>query len=229
MPKKRYKPKFTSAAPSDDKSELNGNSLSIPGQSGSPLIKFRSYQSEAFHNKTAGIQIWLWARQTGKSFTLAAWAVDRLITNPGRTVTMLSNSKFNGIVLNRKCADVCRLMGQAFEQVDLSPDNRFENMNCETRILVSGRVGRILVLAANPRTARGFSGDLILDEFAFHEDAAAIWEAAEPILASNKDFLCRIASTPNGKHNMFYRLCTSSNIPVSRITRTDAYHQGCPV
>ena len=43
------------------------------------------------------------------------------------------------------------------------------------------------------------SGDLILDEFAFHEDANAIWNAAEPILSSNADYLCRIASTPNGK------------------------------
>lgn len=193
------------------------------------LIQFRPYQAEAFHNKTDGIQIWLWGRQTGKSFTLAAWAVDRLLTNPGRTVTMLSNSKFNGIVLNRKCADVCRLMGQAFEQVDLSPDNRFENMNCETRILVSGRVGRILILAANPRTARGFSGDLILDEFAFHEDSAAIWTAAQPILDSNKDYFCRIASTPNGKHNQFYRMATDGLTPILKVTRSSAYSQGCPV
>src|SRR3954465_15333086 len=82
-------------------------------------------------------------------------------------------------------------------------------MHFETRVRIHNQTGRIKVLAANPRTARGFSGDLILDEFAFHENAAAIWEAAEPILASNKDYLCRIASTPNGKHNMFYRLCTS--------------------
>src|ERR1051325_1548817 len=193
------------------------------------LIHFRPFQLAAFLNRTDGIHIWLWARQTGKSFTLAAWAVDRLITNPGRLVTILSNSKSNGIELNRKCADIARLAGHAFEQADLSTDRRFETMNLETRITINGQTGRIKVLAANPRTARGFSGDLILDEFAFHEDAAAIWEAAEPILASNKDFLCRIASTPNGKHNMFYRLCTSSNIPVSRVTRTDAWLQGCPV
>jgi len=43
-----------------------------------------------------------------------------------------------------------------------------------------------------PADGAGFSGDLILDEFAFHEDSKAIWEAAEPILASNPDFLCRM-------------------------------------
>jgi phage FluMu gp28-like protein len=192
-------------------------------------ISFRPYQRAIFDDHTTGIQILLWARQTGKSFTLAAWAVKRLLTRPGRLVTILSNSRSNGIELNRRCAEVCHLLNSAFEQIDLSPDNRFETFNTETRITINGQTSRIKVLAANPRTARGFSGDLILDEFAFHEDAAAIWEAAEPILASNPDYLCRIASTPNGKHNMFYRLCTSSNIPVSRITRTDAFHQGCPV
>jgi len=83
----------------------------------------------------------------------------------------------------------------------------------EVRVRRGGETGRIKVLAANPRTARGFSGDLILDEFAFHEDSAAIWEAAEPILASNPDFLCRIASTGNGKHNMFYRMTAGAHAP----------------
>src|SRR4051812_38530965 len=118
------------------------------------LLTFRPYQRRVFDDKTTGIQILLWGRQTGKSFTLAAWAVDRLLTRPGRLVTVLSNSKVNGIELNLRCAEVCRLMGQAFEQEDLSPDNRFETMNCETRIRVQGKVGRIKILAANPRTAR---------------------------------------------------------------------------
>jgi phage FluMu gp28-like protein len=82
-------------------------------------------------------------------------------------------------------------------------------MEIRITMVVDGRerVGRIKVLAANPRTARGFSGDLILDEFAFHEDSNAIWDAAEPILSSNPEFQCRIASTGNGRHNMFYRMC----------------------
>jgi phage FluMu gp28-like protein len=194
-----------------------------------PLLDLRPYQRRAFENKTNGIEVWLWGRQTGKSYTLAAWAVDRLLTRPGRLVTVLSNSKVNGMELNRHCADVCAKLGQAFEQEDLSPDKRYETMNCETRIRVAGKVGRIKILAANPRTARGFSGDLILDEFAFHEDANAIWNAAEPILSSNADYLCRIASTPNGKHNLFYRFCTNKDWPVFTVTRTIAYDQGCPV
>jgi phage FluMu gp28-like protein len=200
-----------------------------PPSAVSPLINFRPYQREAFLDTTTGIEVWLWGRQTGKSFTLAAWSVNRLIQFPGRTVTILSNSKANGMELNRQCAEICRLLGQAFEQVDLSTDDRFENLNCETRVRINGRVGRILVLPANPRTARGFSGDAVFDEFAFQEDGAAIWDAASPILAANKDFLCRIASTPNGKHNQFYRMATDPNIPRRIVTRTMAYEQGCSV
>lgn len=193
------------------------------------IIQFRPYQKTAFVDRTTGTQVWLWSRQVGKSFTLAAWAVDRLLTRPGRLVTILSNSRNNGAELNIKCAEVCAKLDQAYESVDLSPDTRYENMNMETRVTVKGKVGRIIVLAANPRTARGFSGDLILDEFAFHENSRAIWEAAEPILQSNPDYLCRIASTPNGRHNMFYQMVSGGAFPVLLVRRSDAYVQGMKI
>ncbi len=169
-------------------------------------LKFREYQHDVFWDHTSGIVVLHWSRQIGKSFVLAAWAVWRLLSRPGRLVTVLSNSKENGAEFLLKCAEVCRLHGTRFETVVKTPGLDFEDMRMELRIRNQGKTGRIKVLAANPRTARGFSGDLILDEFAFHEDGNKIWEAAEPILASNKDFLCRIASTGNGKRNLFYRM-----------------------
>jgi phage FluMu gp28-like protein len=169
-------------------------------------IALRPYQQAIFDDRSSGILILHWSRQIGKSFTLAAWAVDRLLSRPGRLVTVLSNSRENGAEFVAKCAEVCHLNGTEYESVDKSQGIRFQNMRMEVRIRAQGKTGRIKVLAANPRTARGFSGDLILDEFAFHEDSAAIWEAAEPILASNPDFLCRMASTGNGRHNLFYRM-----------------------
>jgi phage FluMu gp28-like protein len=193
------------------------------------VIRFRPYQKPIFMDRTSGLLILHWSRQIGKSFTLAAWAVDRLLTRPGRLVTVLSNSRDNGAEFVVKCEEVCRLLGRVIETEDQSPDLRYENMRFEVRITVGGKTGRIKVLAANPRTARGFSGDLILDEFAFHEDSRAIWEAAEPILSSNQDFLCRIASTGNGKHNMFYEMVTSGDFKVSRVTRTEAWKQGVKV
>ncbi len=193
------------------------------------IIQFRPYQKPVFMDRKTGTQVLHWSRQIGKSFTLGSWAVDRLLTRPGRLVTVLSNSRDNGAEFVLKCADVCDKLGAAFERVDESPDLLFENMRMEVRITVKGKAGRIKVLAANPRTARGFSGDLVLDEFAFHENSQAIWEAAEPILSSNQDYLCRIASTGNGRHNMFYQMASGGVFPLSRVTRTEAWQQGVKI
>ena len=197
------------------------------------LVQFRKYQERVFWDHTTKTQILHWSRQIGKSYTLAAWAVDRLLRFPGRLVTVLSNSRANGAEFVLKAEEVCRKLGQAIElesnnealnqRLDLAEDMKYDSMRFEVRIRIGDKVGRILVLAANPRTARGFSGDLILDEFAFHEDSRAIWEAAEPIISSNPDFLCRIASTGNGKRNMFYQLISEGRIPYYRVRRSDAW------
>jgi phage FluMu gp28-like protein len=226
------------------------------------LVKFRVYQGPVFLDRESGILILHWSRQIGKSYTLAAWAVDRLLTqlqnNNTWLVTVLSNSRDNGAEFVIKCQDICNKLGMVmqkqavqvgdamvYDAMDDSPDLKYENMRMEIRVTltVNGmeRIGRIKVLAANPRTARGFSGDLILDEFAFHEDSNAIWEAAEPILSSNPNFLCRIASTGNGKHNMFYRMVAGSGpsdgtvftsaagFKVCRVTRSAAWKMGVKV
>lgn len=216
------------------------------------LIQFRAYQQPVFADRATGTQVLHWSRQVGKSYTLAAWAVDRCLSRPGRLVTVLSNSKDNGGEFAIKCAEVLRQLDQAFDVCDrdqsLDGDAAlrespvtYEDMRFELRITVGGRVSRIKILAANPRTARGFSGDLILDEFAFHEDSNAIWEAAEPILSSNRDYLCRIASTGNGSRNMFYRLASGgavneagigvshSGYALSRVPRSLAYRFGVKI
>ena len=74
-------------------------------------IGFRPYQLPVFKDRSSGIVILHWSRQIGKSFVLAAWAVDRLLSRPGRLVTVLSNSRENGAEFLAKCAEVCRLNG----------------------------------------------------------------------------------------------------------------------
>jgi len=219
-----------SAAPAQAKTPPSSPKAPSPiaSEAGASIIRFRPYQQEIFADRTTGVVVMCWGRQTGKSFTLAAWAVDRLLTRPGRLVTILSNSRDNGQELNLKCADICRQLGALFEQEDLSADVSYENMNMETRITVDGKTGRIKVLAANSRTARGFSGDLILDEFDFQEDQRGIWEASEPILSSNPDFLCRIASSINGKR-MLWEMMNSGLYKVVNIRRSDAWQQGLKI
>jgi phage FluMu gp28-like protein len=80
---------------------------------------------------------------------------------------------------------------------------------------------RITALPANPDTARGFSANLLLDEFAFHKDSRGIWKACFP-LVSKPGLKLRVISTPNGKSNKFYELMTDKTAPWSRHV-TDIY------
>lgn len=67
---------------------------------------------------------------------------------------------------------------------------------------------KITALPANPDTARGFSANVFLDEFAFHKDSRKIWTALFPVISAG--WKLRVTSTPNGKGNKFYDLATAS-------------------
>lgn len=69
---------------------------------------------------------------------------------------------------------------------------------------------RITALPANPDTARGFSANVMLDEFAFHADSRKIWAALFPVISAG--WKLRVVSTPNGKGNKFYELMTDAGL-----------------
>jgi len=68
---------------------------------------------------------------------------------------------------------------------------------------------RVTALPANPDTARGFSANVFLDEFAFHQDSLKIWAALFPVISAGHKI--RVVSTPNGKGNKFYDLMTGKD------------------
>lgn len=69
---------------------------------------------------------------------------------------------------------------------------------------------RVVALSASPDAARGFGGNLLLDEFAFHADSRRIWGSAYPVAARGGHKI-RVISTPNGKGNKFFELMTSAD------------------
>jgi phage FluMu gp28-like protein len=76
---------------------------------------------------------------------------------------------------------------------------------------------RITALPSNPDTARGFTANVVLDEFAQHRDSRKIWAALFPV-TSRPNLKLRILSTPNGKDNKFYELMTAQDSLWSRHT-----------
>lgn len=87
----------------------------------------------------------------------------------------------------------------------------------------------IIAVPANPDTLRGYTGNLLLDEFAFHADSRKIWGAVFPIIRGT--YKLRIVSTPNGKGNKFYELASSEGLGYSihRVDIEEAARQGLDI
>ncbi len=223
-----------------------------------PALSLRTYQLPVFLYD-GKLLIAEFARQDGKSFTLANWAVRRLMQKLAQSrkiktsdsskkaydwsIFVISNSRTNGIEFGQKVSEVMEAVRVADAEIRSSgtldtesdpelaasgdlPPVEVEDFFLRMEIRIGNRIGRILILAASPRTARGFSGDLVLDEFAFHEHAERIWEAAEPIISSNPEFQVRIASTHNTPNCLFNRMIRDGNYPVASITFSKAWRMG---
>jgi len=98
----------------------------------------------------------------------------------------------------------CLALGVAVERVE--GWLKFEEIKFKHLTLEFPNGSRLIGLPANPRTARGVSGPLTLDEFAHHQQADAIWKAAQPIITWG--YPLRVISTPDGKTGKFYDIWT---------------------
>lgn len=58
---------------------------------------------------------------------------------------------------------------------------------------------------------RGFTGNVVLDEFAYMPDQAKTWDAA--LAATMQGYGCRIISTPNGAGDIWHQVCTELGHP----------------
>lgn len=154
----------------------------------------------------------MFCRQGGKTFTTSLEAVldcyDGEALGEARKWTILSVSRDraqdamnDGVKLHLKA------MQMAFEFFEIEPpkDRPIEETVYEVRF---PNGSKIRTVAATPHTARGFSHNVILDEFAFHRDNREIWKALIPVV-SRPDLKFRVISTPNGKGEKFYEVMTS--------------------
>jgi phage FluMu gp28-like protein len=166
-------------------------------------------------------KIGMFARQTGKTFSttyeIAEDAMEHDVLGGRTRWVILSRGERQakeamdeGLKLHLKA------MGAAFEFLEEDSGYRFED---GTRIkaleVILGHGSRITALPANPDTARGFSANVFLDEFAFHADSRKIWSALFPVI-SKPGLKLRIVSTPNGKGNKFFDLMTGKDKVWSR-------------
>jgi phage FluMu gp28-like protein len=182
------------------------------------VVQLYNYQQRWFNDRSR-FKIGMFARQTGKTFTTTAELVDHAFE------TELHGGKARWVILSRgerqakeamnegvhKHAQAYGLGFEAYDDTFSAGDVTCNMFEC---LLPGG--SKITALPANPDTARGFSANVFLDEFAFHKDSRAIWAALFPVISAGH--MLRITSTPNGKGNKFYDLMTSQSDDWSRHT-----------
>lgn len=187
-----------------------------------PLIQLRTYAQPVFWDDATGIQLWLWRRQAGKSFTAACKALRRMMLIPGLSSFFVSASVALAAEFIRKEAEVWQKVlaayraaceaanqelhtysvekGRAVEFDALNIDDLsevFEAQKLETRIYHSRTsYSRSRVIAPNPSTAVGWTGDIWLDEVSRMPELKDVLEAVLPFMSSNPQFRLLGITTP---------------------------------
>jgi phage FluMu gp28-like protein len=194
-----------------------------------PLIRFHPYQ-QRWLDDGSRFKIGMFARQTGKTFTTCAEIVKSCVD------AMLAGKRTRWVILSRgerqakEAVDetikpltrtfflIYRALLKTKQDVQFS-EGVFRAAEADatykTFEVTFPDGSRITALPANPDTARGFSANAFLDEFAFHRDSRAIWAALFPVV-SKAGLKLRVTSTPNGKSNKFYELMTAGDTVWSR-------------
>lgn len=166
-----------------------------------PIIPLYGYQKRWVSDKSR-LKIGLWSRQSGKSFSTSLEAVIDCFEKKTDWV-FLSAGERQSKELIRKAKMHVEAMNIAFE--DANNDFLGENGTVYKQLeIIFPNGSRILALPANPDTARGHSANVVLDEFAFHQDSRKIWSALFPTIT--RGFKLRVISTPQGRKNKFYEL-----------------------
>lgn len=228
-----------------------------------PLIKFLPPQEEIFWSQFR-ILFYLWRRQLGKSFVMGGKAMSRMMTRRNHSVFVVSASVLMGEENIRKEVEVWNILQDRFRRIaeaegkqltsngdGLSLDDLaglFESSKLETRIWHDRTsYSRTRVVAPNPQTARGFSGDVFGDEIGFWPEFDGVFDAIEPIISRNPEWLMWLATTPpkdeshpvydlldpgemkfpaNPRGNWFE---TESGYPVHRVDAYDGELAGVPL
>jgi phage FluMu gp28-like protein len=178
----------------------------------------------------ARFKIGMWSRQTGKSFATAAEAVLGSLLHPGEMWLVLSAGE-------RQALEWMAKARQWSEALQVAIDSYEELRGSATAVMTRAEIrygngSRIVAIPANPDTARGYSANLILDEFAIHERPAEIWAAIYPSITNplSGEKRLRIVSTPKGRGNKFADLWEhNDSYSKHKTTILDAVAAGLPV
>jgi phage FluMu gp28-like protein len=191
------------AQPRGTQPHLKSAGIDVPERFNSRDVKigWRPYQLR-FINDPAKRRVWVKAAQIGGSTALASWALGRCLNREKHLVVILSASDRQAQELAKKAQRfVTEIAG-----VEASyQDGFFAQTDILQHSIGFPNGSRIIAIPGRPETARGYTGDIILDEFAHHQQPEEIFTAAYRQVTLG-DFAMLIASTPNGQQGKFYKM-----------------------
>jgi phage FluMu gp28-like protein len=170
-----------------------------------PAIQLLPYQRRWVEDDSK-LKIAVKARQIGYSFAATLRAVFKCLERR-TTWVFLSKGERQSRLLMEKVQDHIRTCGI----VARSEESTFFEGTSLKQLEVRFANGSVIYgLPANPDTARGYSGHVTLDEFAFHADADKIYAALFPTIT--RGYGLEIISTPNGTQGKFYELAKAAGL-----------------
>lgn len=192
-------------------------------------------------------------RQWGKSTCTAGETVHDAITDPGTKWVTMSAGERQSLEWLAKAKEWVEAYKLAISDVAEDRGGMAEGLLRSTDILLANG-SRIIAIPANPQTARGYSANINLDEFAYHEDPNAIWAAMFPATtnklagtfldrframikgedasAIQRVLKLRVVSTFNGRGNKFFELwerAAQNGYSAHKVTIHDAIADGMPL
>lgn len=162
---------------------------------------FLPYQ-KAWINDKSRFKIYEKSRRTGITFAQSWEDVEDCLKNEVPSVWFSSSDESAA----KEYIEYCQDWGELFEKACIVAKET-EQIERETvTTLVFKNKTKIVALSSNPKAFRSKGGKVVLDEFAFHDNADELWKAAKPSITSMKGmFPLRIISTHNGTNCKYYQ------------------------
>ena len=166
-----------------------------------------------------------WPRQSGKSMTIAfkiaalARQADLAGDVDGSSWLICSRSEAQARqVMRRWVRTFCSALqmvveyGERAMEVETADRGRVRVLAHEVHLPAGGR---ITAISGEPDAARGFTGNVWVDELAFHPRPRDLWRAIVPV-TSKRGLRIIVTSTPRGNAGLWHELATGDESTWSR-------------
>jgi phage FluMu gp28-like protein len=165
------------------------------------VMQLRGYQQRWIDDQSR-FKIAVKSARIGFSYGTGVDHILRRLQRPGTTTTVLSAGAAQSSEFVQEAQKNIQAIGAVAEADQTKWADEISETDFTVQRIKFANGSRIMALACNPRTARGYPGDVVLDEFAHVEDSYAIWAAAfrQVALGNRLDAL----STPNGEQGKFH-------------------------